>query len=193
MTAIITIGAATAATTAKADTTGKSTASFVVNGNDGALSLDAVPVFNFGQASVTEMLTGTTLDLVNTDANPLVVRDTRGNGNNQWRLTAGLTTGFHSDDSTLDGASVNLNALAGTNSLGSDKYTQAEGATLTSGNDADVTVISSDSALTGTSSYTYNSTSANGKSGATLTIPATAKFAKGTYSGEITWTLTSAQ
>lgn len=163
-----------------------------IDASDGALTLDAVPNFDFGTASAKDLLTGATLDLTTTaSTNNLQITDTRGNGNQAWTITADLTKPFTSTDSTtLANATLKLASEAGTTDSVQD-YTQTDSATL-SGNGAQP-VVEKASAFAGTSRYAFTSTSASGHAAAQLILPATPKFKAGTYTGEVTWTLASVQ
>mgnify|MGYP004702013351 CR=1 FL=1 len=169
-----------------------STASFEV-ADKGTLKLNSVPSFEFGSVSATEMLTGTTKEITNTSDNQLSVTDTRGLGDNQWSLSASLTSPFTSGSDSLTGAYLTLGTVAGTNDAGG--YTQTNGGDIKNGtSSANLNVVATDGAVAGTSNYNYTSTSApQSTPAAGLTIPSTSAFSQGTYTGEITWTLTSAQ
>lgn len=184
----------TGTTNTKTDKT--STATFKVNAN-GDLTLDSVPTFDFGSVDGTDLLkSAQTLKLSNTDTtNKVQVTDTSGHGDGYWTLNARLTKAF-TNKTALPGAALNLAFMAGTNS-GANVFTQTVddgtgGTTLTAGG-SETPVVASDAAHTGVSTYTYNSTSAGGKSGATLSLPASSSFEGGTYTGEVTWNLTAAQ
>lgn len=185
-------GLMVAAVNAQAET--KTSNATVEVDQGGALTLDAVPSFNFGKASAQNMLTGVTLPLATTETNQLKVSDSRGLGNNAWSVTASLSTPFTSTDGAeLSGAKLNLAAVSGKNSLDAEtNYTQVEGATLEG--TTEQPIVLKDDAFAGTSTYNYTATSAtDGKPSASLILPASATFKSGTYTSEITWTLTSAQ
>lgn len=179
--------------TAHADTTGStkvSDATVNVDASDGALTLDAVPSFNFGTISAQDLVTGKTLGLTTTNtSNKLQVTDTRGIGDHHWSLAAKLSQPFTSGTSTLTDASLAIVSEAGTNT-GLNNYTQTNDITLTSTDNA---VVDQASTHPGTSSYLFTATAASGKPSAKLILPATLTFTSGTYVAEVTWTLTSAQ
>lgn len=184
------------ATTAQAADTGNkadtSTATFSVK-DDGALSLDEVPMFTFGEVTAKQMATGVKAQpLTNKDANQLQVTDTRGTGAGKWSLDAQLTKDFTSGETTLPDAVLNLATVVGSNSSGG--YTQTDAPALKGGtNSASAPVIDSGAAFGGTSTYDYTDTSASGKTAAaSLALPATNIFKAGNYTGTITWTLTAA-